>query len=50
MDRWMDKEVCYIYTMEYYSVIKKEHIWVSYDEVDESKTYDPEWSESDRER
>ena len=29
---------------------KKEHIWVSYDEVDEPRTYYTEWIESERER
>ena len=29
---------------------KKEHIWVSSDEVDESKTYYTEWSVSETER
>ena len=40
----------YIYTMEYYSAIKKQCIWVSSDEVDEPRTYYKEWSESERER
>ena len=35
----MDKEVWYIYTMDYYSGIKKEHIWVSSNEVDEAGAY-----------
>ena len=34
--------------MEYYSAIKKEHIWVSSDEVEEPRTYYIEWSESER--
>ena len=46
----MDKEVWYIYTMEYYSAIKKECIWVSSDDVDEPRTYYTEWGESERER
>ena len=29
---------------------KKEHIWVSSDEVDEPRTYYTEWSESEKER
>ena len=37
--RWMDKEVWYIYTMEYYSAIKKECIWVTSSEVDEPRAY-----------
>ena len=33
-DEWI-KKLWYIHTMEYYSVIKKEHVWVSSNEVDE---------------
>ena len=36
-DEWI-KKLWYIYTMEYYSATKKEHIWVSSDEVDEPRT------------
>ena len=40
--------------MEYYYIFilhhKKEHIWVSSDEVDEPRTCYTEWSESERER
>ena len=39
-----------IYTMEYYSTIKKEHIWVSSNEVDEPRDYYSEWSKSEREK
>ena len=45
----MDKEVWYMYTMEYYSAIKKEHIWVSSNEMDETGAYYKEWSKSKRE-
>ena len=34
--------------MEYYSAIKKEHIWVSSNEVDETGGYYTEWSKSER--
>ena len=44
------KKLWYIYTMEYYSANKMEHIWVSSSEVDEPRTYYIEWSESERER
>ena len=48
-DRWMDKEaVVHIYSG--IKAIKKEHIWVCSDEVDEPRTYYTEWSESERER
>ena len=36
--------------MEYYSVIKKEHIWVSSNEVDEPRAYYTKHSKSERER
>ena len=48
-DEWI-KKLWYIYTMEYYSAIKKECIWVSSDEVDEPRPYYIAWSESERER
>ena len=35
--------------MEYYSAIKKEHIWVSSDEVDETGAHYTEWKQSERE-
>ena len=47
-DEWIKKS-WYIYTMEYYSAIKR-NIWVSFNEVDEPRTYYTEWSESERER
>ena len=37
-DEWIRK-LWYIYTMEYYSVITKEHIWVHSNEVDETGPY-----------
>ena len=50
INRWMDKEVMvHIYDGILLSH-KKEHIWVSSDEVDEPRTYYTEWSESERER
>ena len=55
-DRWMDKEaMVYIHDGILLSH-KKEHIWVSSDEVDEPRTYYTEvsqnlfWSKSERER
>ena len=35
--------------MEYYLAIKKEHVWVSFNEVDETGTYYTEWSKSEKE-
>ena len=49
-DRWMDKKVVeYIHNGILLSHIN-EHIWVSFNEVDELRTYYREWSESERER
>ena len=44
------KKLWYIYTMEYYSAIKKECIWINSNEVDEPRTYYTEWSKSESER
>ena len=46
-DKWIRK-LWYIYTMEYYLAIKKNHIWVSSNEVDETGAYYTEWSKSER--
>ena len=50
-DEWI-KKLWYtlIYTMEYYSAIKKEHSWVSSSEVDEPRTCYTERSKSEREK
>ena len=45
-DKWI-KKLWYIYTMEYHSAIKKEHIWVSSNEVDEPRAYYTKWSRSE---
>ena len=50
IDRWMDKEIVVHMHSEILLSHKKEHIWVSSDEVDEPKTYYTEWNESERER
>ena len=50
IDRWMDKEaVGHTYSGILLSH-KKEHIWVSPNEVDELRTYYTEWSESETEK
>ena len=50
LDRWMDKEVVvYIHNGILLSH-KKEHIWVSSNEVDEPRTYYTEWSESEKDK
>ena len=49
IDEWI-KKLWYICTMEYYSVIKRKRIWVSSNEVDESRAYYTEWSKSEKER
>ena len=46
----MDKEdVAHIYTMEYYSAIKKEWTNAIYGNMDGSRERHTEWSKSDRE-
>ena len=45
-DEWIRK-LWYIYTMEYYSAIKK-YIWISSNEVDETGAYYTEWSKPER--
>ena len=49
INRWMDKVVVNIRNGILLSH-KKEHIWISSNEVDELKTDYTEWSESERER
>ena len=46
-DEWIRK-LWYIYTMEYYSAIKKEYIWISSSEVAETGAYYTEWSKPER--
>ena len=47
---WMDKEVVvYMYNGIVLSH-KKEHIWVSSNQVDKPRAYYTEWSKSERER
>ena len=46
-DEWI-RNLWYIYTMEYYSAIKKELIWINSNEVNETGAYYTEWSKSER--
>ena len=46
-DEWI-KKLWYIYTRDISH--KKEHIWVSSNEVDKPKAYNTEWSNSEREK
>ena len=49
-DRWMDKEaVVHIYN-GILLTYKKEHIWVSANEVDEPRAYYTEWIKTEREK
>ena len=50
IDRWMDKEVVVHIHNRILLSHKKEHLWVSSNEVDEPRTYYTEWSKSERER
>ena len=47
--RWMDKEVVVHIHSEILLSYKKEHIWVSSNEVDETVACYTEWSKSERE-
>ena len=49
-DRRMDKEVVVCRHNAILLSHKKEHIWVSSDEMDEPRTYYTGWSESEKER
>ena len=42
------RKLWYIYTMEYYSVNKKEYIWIISNEVDETGADYTEWSKPER--
>ena len=50
IDKWMDKEVVVHLHNGILLSHKKEHIWVSSNEVDEPRTYYTEWSKSEREK
>ena len=50
IDRWMDKETVVDIHNEILLSHKKEHIWVSSNEVGEPRTYYTKWSKSERER
>ena len=50
IDKWMDEEV----VVHIHNIIllchKKEHIWVSSDEVDETRIYYTEWSHKEKDK
>ena len=48
INRWMDREAVVYMHNGILLNHKKEHIWVSSDEVDEPRAYYTEWSESER--
>ena len=50
MDRWMDKEVVVHMHNGILLSYKKEHIWVSSNEVDEPSTYYTEWNKSGKKK
>ena len=50
INRWMDKELWWIDTVEYYSAIKKEWTRVCHSEVTEPRVCHTEWSKSGREK
>ena len=43
IDRWMGKDVVHIYTMEYYSAIKKEWNNAIYSNMDGPRDYHTKW-------
>ena len=49
IDRWMDNEVVLSIHNGILLSHKKEHIWVSSNEVDEPRAYYTEWCKSERE-
>ena len=49
-DRWTDKEAAVHTHNGILFSHKKEHIWVSSDDVGEPRAYYTEWSKSERER
>ena len=49
-DEWMDKEVVVHINNWILLSHKKEHLWVSSNELDEPRTYYTKWSKSERER
>ena len=48
-DEWI-KKIWHIYTMEYYSAIRKKRSWVICSEVDGPRVRPTEWSKSEREK
>ena len=46
IDRWMDKDVVYRYTMEYYSAIKKEWNNAICSNMDGYRDYHTKWGKS----
>ena len=48
-EEWI-KKMWYVYTMEYYSAIKKERNWVIYRDMDRPRDCHTEWSKSEREK
>ena len=48
--RWMDKKVAVHIHNEILLSYKKEHVWVTFNEVDEPGAYYTKWSKSERER
>ena len=49
IDRWMDKEdVVYIYTIEYYSVIKKEQNNAICSNMEATRDYHSRWSQKEK--
>ena len=50
IDRWMNNEVVLSIHNGILLIHKKEHIWVSSNEVDEPRAYYTEWSKSEKDK
>ena len=48
-DKWI-KKMCYVYTMEYYSAIKKEWNNAICSNMDGPRDYHTKWSKSDKDK
>ena len=46
----MDKDVVYLYTMEYYSAVKKEWHSAIFSNMDATRDYHTKWRRSNREK
>ena len=50
IDRWMDKDMVYTHTMEYYSAIKKEWNNAFCSNMDGPRDYHIKWSQTEKDK